>query len=91
MIPIKFNSTSSDGSNIWRSKEIGDMICMWQLAVKGGAWLSFDPSIVGELKAANLDLKEKVNGINALYEYLEENPLIMDYFYQKFSKMLSQA
>lgn len=89
-VPIKFQS-NTPGNNVWRSKEIGDIICMWQLAAKGGAWLTFDPSIVKELKDAGLELKEKVNGINALYDYLEENPLIMDYFYQKFSKMLSQS
>lgn len=88
-IPIKFGV--SNVNQIWRSKEVGDAIIMWGLAIKGGAWLTFDPSVVQELKDVGRELKEKVNGVNALYDYLEENPLIMDHFYQKFSKMLSQS
>lgn len=65
-IPIKHNQTG--GGSIWREREIGDVLLMWQLVTKtnpkaekkdgepkkGGAWLYFAPTLLDELDKEGL-------------------------------------
>jgi hypothetical protein len=83
-IPIKKNVI---GCAIWKSKEVGDMILSWDLAKKAGAWITFGELIIKEAKESGIDIKEKVNGLNALYEYLEEDATLCNWFYEKFKKL----
>lgn len=71
------------GSAIWVEKEIVDMIMGLGYVIKSGSWLAFDDTIVQEAKALKLELKEKVQGMNQLYEYLEANKPIFEFFLKK--------
>lgn len=76
------------GQAHWLSKEIADIMIAYQMLSKGGSWFTFAPEILTEAKEANLELPEKVQGINSVYSLIEENEPIKDYFYTKIKKMI---
>jgi len=76
------------GCQIWVSKEVGDMILQWSQAVRKGAWITFNKEIIEEAKNNGLELQEVIQGINGLYDYLENNKEICDWFYNKFKKLI---
>lgn len=78
-------SRTKTGNCIWRELEVGDMMLAWGLIVKKGAWLSFSENTIKEAKESGFELKDQIQGLNNLYSYLEENPKICDYFYNKIS------
>lgn len=79
-VPIKKGRV---GNCVWVEKEAGDMILAYELAKKSGAWITFDNDIVKEAKAAGVDVKEKINGINALYDYLETDKAAREFLIGK--------
>jgi hypothetical protein len=83
-IPIKKGVV---GCQIWKSKEVGDSILQWSLANRAGAWITFGESIKSEAKEAGIELVEKVQGLNAFYDYLEKNENVCDWFYEKFKNL----
>ncbi len=85
--PIKYGRTN--GQSIWREYEITDFLLMMGLLTKAGAWFTFNPEIIKELKDNNIELEESLQGINGVRKYLEENPNITEYFYKKFRAMVS--
>ena len=87
-IPIKKGRI---GNAVWIEKEVADLILSWDLAKRAGAWISFSENVIKEAKDNNLELKEKVQGLNGLYEYLEANKPIANWFLEKFKSMLSQS
>lgn len=80
-IPIKKGVV---GNQIWISKEVGDLILSWDLAKKAGAWITFSENIIKMAKESSVEIREKVNGLNALYDYLEEDKAVCDWFVEKF-------
>lgn len=76
------------GQAHWLSKEIADIMIAYQMLSKGGSWFTFAPEILAETKEANLELPEKVQGINGVYSLIEDNEPIKDYFYTKIKKMI---
>lgn len=85
--PIKYGR--KDGASIWKEYEIIDQILSWEFAMAKGAWVTFSDDLIEELKKQNLELKKQHQGIDNLRLYLEENPQITDYFYNKFINTLS--
>jgi len=85
--PIKYGK--KEGSSIWKEYEVIDQILSWEFALAKGAWVTFSDEIIDELKNNNLELKKQHQGIDNLRLYLEENPKIVDYFYNKFIKTLA--
>lgn len=85
--PIKYGK--KEGSSIWKEYEVIDQILSWEFALAKGAWVTFSDEIINELKTNNLELKKQHQGIDNLRLYLEENPKIVDYFYNKFIKTLA--
>lgn len=84
-IPIKKGRV---GCAIWVEKEVGDMLLSYDLVKKSGSWLSFDESFIKEAKAAGVTIKEKVQGLNGLYDYIENDKPVFEWLYTKFQKML---
>lgn len=80
-IPIKKGKI---GNQIWTSKEVGDLILAWGLANKKGAWIKFTEDIVKQANDANVNIEQNINGLNALYSYLDNNASVCDWFYNKF-------
>lgn len=85
-IPIKKGVV---GNAIWRSKEVADMILMWGLAVKAGAWITFKDSVIKQALEDNIKLNPKVNGLNALYTYLDEDSEVCGWFFNQFKNLSS--
>ena len=85
-IPIKKGAI---GPAIWKEKEVSDMLLMFGLAIKKGAWIEIKEELVNELKEAGVVIEPKHNGINKLNIYLDENKAVVNYLFNKFVKMLS--
>ncbi len=84
-IPIKKGRV---GCAIWVEKEIVDMIVGFELIKKAGAWFSFSEELIKEAKESGVVLKEKMQGMNAIYEYLEEDKSAFNFFFNKVKKII---
>jgi len=89
-VPIRKGDQYKGSKQIWLAYEVADMsIVSCGIATAGGAWISFEQDIIEEAKALGLELQEKVNGINKLYDYLEENEPIMQFLRAKILSLIS--
>lgn len=77
-VPIKKGRT---GSAIWVEKELVDMALTWQLYKKGGAWFTLDQDhpFNKAAKEAKIALKEKIQGLNNLYDYIETDREVFEF------------
>jgi RecA/RadA recombinase len=81
----------SDGKSVWLEYEIADMLIQWGFAKKSGAWIAFDKALIDELKKqTDQDLPEKIQGMEQLRTFLEEDSKICEYLFQKFKIALSK-
>ncbi len=85
-IPIKKGRI---GNSIWTEKELIDMILSFQLANRKGAWISFDEGIIESAKDKGIELKAQIQGMNALYEYLEQDKAVFDFFLSRIKSAIS--
>ncbi len=83
-IPIKKGIT---GSQVWREKECVDAALYWDLIKRAGAWFQFSDSIIAQAKENKIELKEKIQGLNGLYDYFEQNKDVCDWLYEKFKNL----
>jgi RecA/RadA recombinase len=74
-----------NGNSVWREKEVLDMLQMFNLVTRAGAWYYLDESIKKELETANLPIEEKFQGIGGVNAWLEANPVVVDHFAVKFT------
>jgi hypothetical protein len=86
-IPIRKNKI---GNAIWVSKEVADNILSWSFATRKGAWINFSPEIIQESEAAGIKLQETIQGLNNLYEYIENDKVVFEWFYNKFKNLLCE-
>ena len=77
------------GNQIWIEKECVDCAISFEIIKRAGAWFQFSESIIKEIKESGLELKEKFQGINSVYEYFEQNKEICDWFYRKLKNIIS--
>jgi hypothetical protein len=81
----------SDGKSVWLEYEIADMLIQWGFAKKSGAWIAFDKALIDEIKKeTDQDLPEKIQGMEQLRTFLEENIKICEYLFNKFKIALSK-
>ncbi len=73
----------------WKSKEVADMMLAYEMISRSGAWFTFCDSVREEVLAEGLDLQEKIQGINGVYTYIEENKPILDFFHKKIKELIS--
>ena len=85
--PIKRGRTG--GTSIWKELEIVDLLIQYEFVTKAGAWIKVSPDIVEELASNKIDIPEKFQGKNGLFNFLEDNQPVTDYFYNKFKEVLS--
>jgi hypothetical protein len=78
------------GSAIWVEKEVVDMALSYDLIKRAGAWFAFDATLLQEAKKAGVEIKEKVQGLTALYEYVETDRKVFEWLYAKFRSLLVQ-
>jgi len=85
--PIKRGRTG--GTSIWKELEIVDLLIQYEFVTKAGAWIKVSPDIVEELASNKIDIPEKFQGKNGLFNFLEDNQAVTNYFYNKFKEVLS--
>lgn len=85
--PICYGRTG--GKSVWREKEVLDMMQMYELVTRSGAWYYISDTIKKELVEAGFQVEEKYQGINSVDQWLQNNPAVVDFLADKFSKIIS--
>lgn len=81
----------SDGKSVWTEYEIADMLIQWGFAKKSGAWITFDSGLIKDIKEdIDKDFPEKIQGMDQLRTFLENNQDICNYLFSKFKSILSK-
>ena len=80
--PIKYGR--SDGRSVWVEKEIVDMLLLWELVTKAGAWYNVTDDLAALLKENNLSMPEKFQGENALFSHIESDPKLVSFLHKYF-------
>jgi recombination protein RecA len=83
--PIKYGQ--KDGKSVWRAREILDMLYLFNLIDKKGAWISVSEDLIKELSDKKLEINEKFQGEQRLIDFLEENESLADFLYEDFKKL----
>lgn len=85
--PIRYNQTG--GNSVWKEYEIVDIMLIYRLLTKKGAWVSISEELVKEAAENGLTLKEQHNGQTAFRVYLEENPELTTWLFNKLKATIS--
>lgn len=85
-IPIKKGRI---GNCVWQEKEIVDVGLALGFFNKKGAWIDTESSLLEEARKDGLEIKDKFQGLNNIYSYMEENKSIFEWLYKKFSALNS--
>jgi RecA/RadA recombinase len=83
--PIKHKQNG--GNSVWVEYEIADLMLMWELAKKSGAWIKIEPSLIEELKSNNISFPETIQGIDNLRSTLSDNQEATSYLFKKFKEL----
>lgn len=83
--PIKYGQ--KDGKSVWRAREILDMLYLFNLIDKKGAWISVSEDLIKELSDKKLEINEKFQGEQRLIDFLEDNEELADFLYEDFKKL----
>ena len=87
--PIKYGQTN--GKSIWAEMEILEMIKMWDLISKTGAWFNFTEQgikILNEKGVSDIDPDYKVQGENGVLEFLGKRQDIVEAFANYFTDLM---
>lgn len=89
MVPIRFGAEFKGSKQIWVEKEVADLIIAFEMARKpSGSWFTFSADIIEEAKTKEIEIPEKVQGMNGIYKLLEE-PKVYEFFAAKIKEMIS--
>lgn len=86
--PIKYGR--KNGQSVWVEYEIIDFLLTWEMALAKGAWVTISDALLQELEKAGLPMEKQHNGADNLRVYLEENPKITEYLFNKFKAVLKK-
>ena len=75
--------------SIWIEKELVDLLIQWDYCKKSGAWISVNEALREELAQNDLEMPEKIHGMMKLFDFLEQNPKLVEYLFSKFKNVLS--
>ncbi len=87
--PIKYGRTN--GKSVWVEYEVFNTLVKWGFVKRAGSWVTVDEKLVEELKSNNLEIPEKIQGEDAFTAYLEENPKLCEFLFQKLKSALTLA
>lgn len=82
--PIKYGRTGGD--SIWREYEVIDVLSMYGLLDKKGAWVNIDPTLIEDAAKSNLTIEQLHQGIPKFQKYLEDNKDITDWLFTKLKE-----
>ena len=83
--PIKYGQ--KDGKSVWKAREILDMLYLFNLITKKGAWISVSEELIKEIQDKKLEIKDKFQGEQRVIDFLEENEKVADFLYEDFKKL----
>tara|TARA_Y100000592_G_scaffold59112_1_gene92533 strand:+ start:945 stop:2045 length:1101 start_codon:yes stop_codon:yes gene_type:complete len=83
--PIRYGV---EKGGVWLEKEIISQLGSWGMLSKAGAWISLDKSLLDELSEKGYTVEEKFQGEDSLLKFLEENPKVVGYLFNKFKTIL---
>jgi recombination protein RecA len=83
--PIKYGQKK--GSSVWKAREILDMLYLFKLISKSGAWISVSEDLIKELKAKEIEMPDKFQGDQKIISFLEENQSLTDFLYKDFKSL----
>lgn len=86
--PIRYGR--DNGRSVWVEREVVDVMLAFGMIEQKGSWISIVMPILKELKEANLECPDKVQGIEKFVELLENNQPILDYLRNKLFKTLKK-
>lgn len=85
--PIRYGR--KNGTSNWIEKEIFDFLTMWEIAIKKGAWISFDEEFLTAIKEAGFsDFPYQVQGVAKFEKLINENENLKKFFFNYISKNL---
>ena len=61
----------------------------WGFVKKGGAWYTASQDLINKMTENGIDFPEKIHGENKLFEYLENNPEVVNILLEMFKNLLS--
>ena len=83
--PIKYGQKS--GKSVWRAREILDMLYLFNLIEKKGAWISVSEDLMKELEIKKMKINDKFQGEQRLIDFLESDEALCDFLYEDFKKL----
>ncbi len=84
-IPIRKNRI---GSAIWVEKEVLDMAMQFNHLTRKGAWYSFAEDLVVKAKEAGIIIQVQHQGMNGVFEYLEENKVVFEFLLKEYKDVI---
>lgn len=86
--PIKYGRTN--GQSVWVEYEIVDQLLAWEFAHAKAAWITISDELIKELADAGFEMPKQHQGAANLKTFLEENPAITKYLFDKFINVLKK-
>jgi hypothetical protein len=87
--PIRYGQKG--GKSVWTSYELVDLLQLWEIAYKPngkGAWFEIEPNFRVEMSTAlNIEVPEKIQGVNGLRQFIEDNPSAQKYLFERFKDL----
>ncbi len=84
--PIKYGRTN--GNSIWIEKEIVDLLLIWEFITKGGSWYTPTEEFEELLAENSLPVFGKAQGINSVFNKIEQDPLLSKFLIGYFKKAI---
>lgn len=84
--PIKYGRTN--GNSVWIEKEIVDLLILWEFISKAGSWYAATEEFEELLSENSLAAFGKVQGIDAVFSMIEQNPELSKFLINYFKKAI---
>ncbi len=84
--PIRYGKKPSA---IWKEREITDILLTWNLIERKGSWVTAAQPLLDMVQEAKLQFPDKVQGLDKIIDYLEENSPVTDFLFKKFKETLT--
>ena len=86
--PIRYGRKNA--TSVWIERELFDILLQWGQLEKAGAWLKLNAEIIKEVQEkTKIALPEKIQGMDNFCKLLEDNPVVANYLFEKFLKIIT--
>jgi RecA/RadA recombinase len=85
--PIKYGR--NNGNSVWVEKEIVDLLFLWEFINRKSSWISSTDEFNDLLQENGFPIFEKIQGIDSLFSYIENNSLLCDFLVRYFKSVIS--